>query len=263
MTDDLLKAISSETNGQEIKSLKHAFDVIEEIKQRDGARLTELVEATEMSSSSVHKHLMTLVESDFVTKEGDEYRVGLRFLEMGAHAREQVVGSKEIEMKARELAERTEETIEFTTHEHGRAVVLFRETGRRGVLTEGKVGKRFYIHQCAAGKAILAELPDETIEQLIEHNGLPPMTEDTITDRERLFDEVGTIRERGFATNNGESTAGLRAVAVPLLAPDDSPIGAFAVAGPKHRMGEQHLTEELPDLIKSVVTELELNLAHS
>lgn len=263
MADALENALPTEKSGQEIQSLKRTFNIVAEIKDRNGARLTELVDATEMSSSSVHKHLTTLLQCDFVTKKGDEYHVGLRFLDEGAHARSQIRGANLIEKKVRELAEKTEETVQFTTHEHGRAVVLYRDTGRHGVPTKGKVGKRFYIHQCSAGKAILSTFPDETVRRFIDHHGLPALTDATVTDEERLFEELATVRERGFATNYGESTAGLRATAVPLTAPDDSTVGAFAVAGPKHRMGDERLTDDLPQLLKSVVNELELNLAYS
>ena len=252
-----------ETNGKTIKSLENCFAIVTELQERDGARVTELANATGLSKSSVYKHLTTLYENDFVTKVGDEYRLGLRFLDVGSYVRGEIEGSRIIKAKLREIAEETEETAQFTVEEHGRAVVLFRETGRRGVLTKGRVGKRFYVHQTAAGKAILSQLPDERVRAFLDRNGLPAATPSTVTDREELFAELEEIRERGFSYNREESTEGLHAVGVPLMAPDGGVLGAFAVAGPTHRMKDERLTGEIPDLVRSVVNELELNLTHS
>jgi DNA-binding IclR family transcriptional regulator len=263
MNDGISGTSAGGKSPQTLKSLGNSFAIITELQAREGARVTELANATGLSKSSVYKHLATLVEHDFVTKEGDNYRLGFRFLDIGSHVRNQIEGSRVIKEKLREVAEETEETAQFTTEEHGRAVVLFRETGRRGVLTKGRVGKRFYVHQTAAGKAILSQFPDEHVRAVLARNGLPPATEATIADESALFTELEAVRERGYAYNDEESTKGLRAVAVPLMAPDDSVLGAFAVAGPTHRMKDARLEGDLPDLLRSVVNELELNLAHS
>ncbi|WP_336361654.1 IclR family transcriptional regulator [Haladaptatus sp. ZSTT2] len=259
------KNSGSKTGGNNpptLKSLDNTFTIITELQERGGARVTELANATELSKSSVYKHLTTLVSHDLVTKKADQYHLGLRFLDVGAHVRHQIEGARIIKEKLREVAEETEETAQFTTEEHGRAVVLFRETGRRGVLTKGRVGKRFHIHQTAAGKAILSQFSDERVRDLIARNGLPRATKGTIVDEDELLDDLEAIRERGYSYNNEESTKGLRAVAVPLMAPDRNVLGAFAVAGPTHRMNQDRLDGELPELLRSVVNELELNLTH-
>lgn len=249
--------------GQRVKSLEHAFAIIQELQEREQAGVTELATATGLSKSSVYKHLATLGANDFVTKEGSEYRLGLRFLDIGADIRSRLHGAHVIRRKLREIAEETEETAQFSTMEHDRAVVLFRDTGRRGVLTKGRVGKRFYLHQTAGGKSILAQLSDEHVREILDANGLPAATPNTITDESVLLDELEEIRERGFAYNFEESTEGLRAVGVPLRGPNGEVLGAFAVAAPTHRMRGDRLENELPDLVQSVVNELELNLAHS
>lgn len=255
--------IGVDAGSQRLKSLEHTFAIVTELQERERAGVTELARATDLSKSSVYKHLATLAAGDFVTKDGDEYRLGLRFLDIGAQVRTRVDGARVIRSKLREIAEETEETAQFSTMEHGRAVVLFRDTGRRGVLTKGRVGKRFYLHQTAGGKSILAQLSDERIHELVETYGLPAATPNTITDEETLFEELERVRERGFAYNYEESTEGLRAVGVPLRGPDRTVLGAFAVAAPTHRMKDDRLETELPDLVQSVVNELELNLAHS
>ncbi|SFL45415.1 transcriptional regulator, IclR family [Halogranum rubrum] len=250
-------------DGRTLKSLERSFAIISELKEREVAGVTELANATGLSKGSVHKHLATLRAGDFVTKDDRAYRLGLRFLDIGADVRNQIEGNTLIQEKLRELAEETGETAQFTVREHGRAVVLYRETGMQGVFSKGRVGKRFHIHHTAAGKAMLAQMPREEVQRLIDTYGLTAATENTITTETALFDELDKVRKQGFAINESESTRGLRAVAVPIVDSDENILGAFAIAGPAHRLKHEQLENEISDLIHRSVNELELNLAHS
>lgn len=252
-----------ETEGSTIQSIDTSFAVVTALRERDGAGVTELAEETGLSKSSVHKHLRSLMKHDFVVKEGNEYRIGLRYLDFGAHARAQIPGSREITQKLRELANEAGESVQFAVEERGRAVVLYRDVSHGGVYSRGRVGRRFYLHQTAAGKAILSRRSDQWIREIIDRHGLPKTTPHTISDEATLFEQLAEIRERGVAFNNEESTEGLRSVAVPVTGPDGDVLGAFAVAGPTHRLTDARFETEIPNLLRSVVNELELNLAHS
>lgn len=246
-----------------IKSVETSLEIVDELQRRDGARVSELADAIGKSKGTIHKHLITLLKYDYVVKDGDTYRIGLRFLDVGGYALHQIDGLQYIEPKIDELAEITGETVQFSVEQGGRSTVLSRKAGQNGVFSRARVGKRFYMHQIAGGKTVLANLPDERVREIIDRHGLPATTDETITSEEALFEELEEVRERGYAFNIDESTRGLRAVGVPLMGPDGSVLGAFAVAGPSHRMRGERFESEIPDMTRSVINELELNLAHS
>lgn len=246
-----------------IKSVETSLEIVDELQARDGARVSELAAATGKSKGTVHKHLITLLKHDYVVKDGDQYRIGLRFLDVGGYALHRVDGLQHIEPKVRELADLTGETVQFSVEQRGRSVILYRKAGQKGVFSRARIGKRFYMHQVAGGKAILSQLPEERAREIVSRHGLPSATDETITDETALFEELEEVRERGYAFNVDESTQGLHAVAVPITGPDGGVLGAFAVAGPSHRMRGEWFEDEIPDMIRSVVNELELNLAHS
>lgn len=263
MADPLYTAPRSESTGATIQSLETTLTVISELEQRGEAGVTELATAIGVSKSSVHKHLTTLRRHDFVVKEGDAYQLGMRFLDVAGRLQKRIEGANLIQEKVRELAETTEETAQFAVAEHGRAVIVFREAGSHGVYTKGRVGKRFYIHQTSTGKAMLSRMNNEEVRWFARHQGLPKLTEDTITDIDTLIAELEEIRERGYAINRNETTRGLRSVGVPVHGAIEEVIGAIAVVGPSSRMRDDRLERELPELIQGVVNELELNLAYS
>lgn len=246
-----------------VQSVGTTLELIKALQERNGsARISTLANDLNRSKSTVHKHLATLRSRDFVVKNDNIYSLGLRFLDVGGHVRSNFQGANRIKQKIRELSQQTEELAQFMTEERGRSVVLYREVGSNGVNTRTRVGKRLHLHQLASGKAILAHLTESRVDEIIAHRGLPQATETTITDRDELDEELARIRERGVAYSFGESTQGLNAVAVPMLAPDNVVLGACVVSGPSHRLKGKRLEEDLPDLLLSVVNELELNLAY-
>jgi DNA-binding IclR family transcriptional regulator len=252
-----------DAEGSTIRSIDTSFAIVTALRERNGAGITELADATGLSKSSVHKHLRSLMKHDFVVKSGTEYRLGLRYLDFGAHVRAQVTGSTEIKHKLRELATETGESVQFAVEERGQSVVLYRDVTPGGVYSRGRVGRRFHMHQTAAGKAILSQFSDQWVREIIDRHGLPKATPHTVSDEAALFEDLEAIRDRGVAFNSEESTEGLRSVAVPVTGHEGDVLGAFAVAGPIHRLTNERFETELPDLVRSVVNELELNLAHS
>ncbi|THE66124.1 IclR family transcriptional regulator [Salinadaptatus halalkaliphilus] len=223
--------------------------------------VTEISQATDISTSSVHKHLRTLQEYDFVEKDGQTYSLGLQFLDIGGFVRSKYPGSREIKLHMQELAQRTDKNAFFTVEENGRAVVLYREVGRNGVPMRSRVGTRFYMNQAAGGLAILAEYSTDRIDEIIDRHGLPPATPETITDRDQLLTELERTRERGYAMTVGETTEGVQSIAVPVTQPENKIIGACAVSGPIHRMGDPD--EDLLQLLRSMTNELELSITYS
>lgn len=245
-----------------VKSVETTISIAEALQELEEATLTEIAGEIDLSKGAVYKHMVTLERNGFVTKENDKFRLGFRFLDFGVVARSQFSDANLIQSKTRELASETDEVAVFAIEENDRSITLFRESGSKGVFTRSRVGKRLPLHQTASGKAMLAHLPQSKVREILDNVGLASATENSVTDEEALFEELKQIREQGYAINRAESTGKLRAVGVPVI-PEDTVIGGIAIAGPHHRMDKDRLTEELPQLLLSVVNELELNIAYS
>jgi len=117
------------------------------------------------------------------------------------------------------------------------------------------------MHYNSGGKAILAHLPDREVNVIIDEYGLPAQTENTITTRETLFDELERIREQGYALNLSEDLKGIHAIGVPLTF-DGEIQGALSIAGPAHRLSKERCEGEVFDQLRAATDEIELNLAY-
>lgn len=239
------------------------FDIIEAIKASGGMTITQLSDELGYAKSTVHRHLKTLEEIDYVVEDTEGYHLGLRFLDLGQHARRRHRGYALAREKVEELAEETEERVQFIVKEHGDAVYLHRACGKYAVHTDPGIGSRIPLHATATGKAILASLDEDELRDILDRITLTSITEATITDRDQLFEELETIRERGYSYNYQENLEGLNAIAVPVVDPNLGVIGAIGVSGPTNRLTGNWFEEELPNLLLGTVNELELNIAHN
>lgn len=246
-----------------VKSVETAFRILDALKDLDGAGVSELAAHLDIPKSTIHNYLSTLVQEEYVVKNGSSYHVGIRFLEYGAYARVQLAIYEIAIPEVNELATTTGELANLMVEEHGRGSYLHRARGDKAVQVEAHVGTRVPLHGTALGKAIIAHLPRERVDEIVDRHGLPASTTNTITDRETLDDELTQIREEGLAFDDEERIAGLRCVAAPILSKNDRVLGAISVSGPSNRVRDDRFTEELPKQVLETVNVIELNVTYS
>lgn len=246
--------------GRTLSTTETSFDVAEALKDLNGARVTEVADHLGISKSVAHGHLSTLLQRGYLVREGDEYHLGLRFANLGEYAKTRKSAFSNVIQMATELAAETNLESDFIVDENGRGVYLKTEIGTTDPNLYPAVGDRVYLHSTAAGKSILANYPQSRVDSIIERWGLPAQTENTITDRQELFERLETVRELGYGINKGENKPGIRAVGSCVTGPDGSIIGAVAVSGPKYRMKGEYFKQELPKIVLEYVEELESEL---
>lgn len=248
----------AEGSWRTIESVKTSIDILHALRELDGAGVTEIANHLSLAKGTVHSHLATLKEEEFVIKEGNTYAISLRFLDFGEYAKNRIPHLDILKQELDALADETGEVVQFLTEEHGRGVYLYKARGQFAVETASYVGKRTALHCTALGKAILSQLPEERVQWIIDRHDLPPKTDNTITDRGELFEELRAIREQGYSTDDEEILRGLRCVASPVSKPDGNPLGAVSIAGPTSRMNGERFHEALPELITSTANVIEI-----
>lgn len=246
-----------------VGATEKALRILDALKQLDGAGVTELARTLNISKGTIHNHLSTLEEKEYVVKNGSNYRLSLRFLELGEYVRHHTrlldIAKPEIDR----LAEQTGEIANLMIEEHGRGVYLYISNGENAVKLDTKVGSRQYLHTSALGKTILANMEDKQFETVINRHGLPAETSNTVTDKETLHKELDQIRERGFAFDGEERAEGIRCVAAPITNNNDRLLGAVSVSGPSTRLKSTWFREEIPEQIQNTATVIGINASYS
>lgn len=249
--------------GRPVKTTETAFELFEIVKDQGGLTLTEISDRIALSVGTVHRHLTTLCEHGYLQKRDQRYYTGMRFLEFGLHSRRRNLlfrtGKEQADKAATEIGEK----VWLVTHQNGRSYHLYRGKGDQITQTAINTGSRGFLHQTAAGKAILSTLPDDEVAGIVERWGLPAATESTITDEETLFDELDDVRQQGYAFNRGESNEGFKAVGTPVQDGSDQPIGAVSISGPANRLAGPYFEEELAQKTLTLANEIEINIKYA
>jgi DNA-binding IclR family transcriptional regulator len=242
-----------------VKAVQNAIRILEKLRELNGARVTTLERNLDFTKGTIHSHLATFEEMGFVVKEGETYQLGLQFLDLAHQAKWRYQILDVVEDEVDRLAEKSDEMALFTVEENAQGICLYKSEGANAVQTEIYMGYRNELYHTAVGKAILAFLPEERRQAIVEQKVLDPLTENTITDKQQLLDEIELIRERGFAYNHGETIPGLVGIGAPVRDQDGGVLGAISVIGPASRIDEQRLEHDLPQLLEQTVNVIEIN----
>jgi len=246
-----------------ITATRTSLRIVEALKRLNGADLTTVASDLDIAKSTVHNHLKTLEDEGYVTSEDSVYRVSLRFLELGEYKRNQMDIYEKIRPEVNSLAEKTGEMANAAVEENGEGVYITRAEGTQAVTVDTYAGKRVKLHCTALGKTLLAQLPEERVDEIVEMQGLPARTENTITDLAELKQELADVREQGHAYDREERLPGLRCVAAPVIPEERGPVAALSVSGPTTRIEGEMFHEEIPKLLRSAANVVEINLIHS
>ncbi|MFZ5626362.1 MAG: IclR family transcriptional regulator [Bacillota bacterium] len=218
--------------------------------ERNEWGISELARELGLAKSIVHRLVSTLEQGGFLEQNPltHRYRLGLRLFELGSL----VAADREVRQYAlpvmQELAAETGETVNLTVvnYQTWEGVCLATVDSPQSVKFTTRVGTSMPLHWGASHKILLAFLQDEEIRQAIEVKGLPGLTANTITSVERLWQEVATIRARGYALSFEEVDPGAAAVAAPIFGCDGRIAAGLTVVGPLYRLTEKKIQAIIP-----------------
>lgn len=247
-----------------VGSVVNAFTILEALYASNGAGITELADELDVSKSTIHSHLQTLTDLGYVTKRGTEYELGLRFLTFGGYVRDRTDLYQIAKEGADELAEETGELAAISTESSGENIYLYQVRGTKAMSLDSHLGARLPLHCTATGKAILASMPEDRVDEIVDRVGLPRTTENTITDRDALREELAAIADRGVSFDDEERIEGMRGLACPIVHQEQEVVlGAIGVTGPTNRMSGTRFEEDIPNLLTRIARMIEINATYA
>lgn len=200
-------------------------------------QLAEVSERAGLNKTTAHRLLQALHSESLLDRNpvNGAYRLGPALMALGVQA----LSSNDLRLRARPLLKRlAEETGETATLEvpiDDTMLILDEVTGSHFVGAAGNVGTRWPIHATSTGKALIA-FDERGADRLGE--SLEGLTAHTITERNRLLEQLGEIRRRGFAETVDELEDGFSGVAAVVRGGTGQVLGALSICGPTQRLSE-------------------------
>jgi DNA-binding IclR family transcriptional regulator len=223
---------------------------------RHGTTTVELGRRLGLHRTTVHRFLQTLARRGYAEQisDSDRYRVGLKVLGL-ASATMAGLSLRDVAMPILEaLNQATNETVHLVMMDRGEVVTIDRIEAEHPVALRTYIGARRPAYCSAAGKAMLAYMPQTQVDQVLAL-GMPPRTAKTITDPVQFKAQLWEVTRRGFALDDEENLEGVRCAAAPVFNLEGRLAGGISLSAPAMRVDDARLLE-LAGLVRDAAREL-------
>lgn len=214
-----------------VAAVEKAIRILNFLAEHPNSSFSEIFTALGLSKSTTYQTLSTLETYHYVTRmENRRYSLDLGLLPLlsGIPKRNDLVEC------ARGPLEKLAADTGFTVHlctltDSHYGLCIFKIDGVNFTIRTTAVGKELTLHSSAAGKALLAWLPEERLVQCLSNIEYTPFTDTTITTPEAYREELRRTRERGFSIDNGEGAKGSLGIGVPIFSSGENLLGAISI----------------------------------
>jgi DNA-binding IclR family transcriptional regulator len=236
--------VVAKTDGPyQLHGLERAVSVLEVLSESQAPlSLAEICRRMNLHKSTTHRSLMVLERSALIERTSENrFRLGLKLYELGNRAVEQIDLRARVYPFFRRLAMDVRETVHLGVLQKTSVVYLDKVEPNRRICMSSKMGSSNPVYCTSLGKAMLAFQPEETIAKIVSNIRFTRYTPKTLCSREKLFEQLETVRRRGYAIDDEEIELGVRCVGAPIFNEDRWAIAAVSISGPTSRITAQNV----------------------
>lgn len=242
-----------------VQSVERVFELLELITDSgDDVTLSALSASTDLPLPTIHRLLRTLVVLGYARQLSNRrYALGPRLIRLGDGANKQFGALARPQLQS--LVDRLGESANMAVLNSDMIVYIAQVPSLHSMRMFTEVGRRAHLHDTGAGKAILAELPEERVRAIAARTGLPTPTEHSIGNVDDLLAEITRIKARGYSVDDGEQEIGVRCYAMAI--PDAPTPMAISVSGPVARVDDSFAERAIPllrEAVASIAVELKV-----
>jgi len=233
-----------------IQSVSHALDVIEELCKACGeVGVTELSKRLKLHKNNVFRLLATLELRGYVdqNKETEDYRLGVKALQMGQSylAQSNLVGRATPILK--ELSEAVGETVSLATLQAGSVQFPLSIESKRPVKVAPRIAVSFSAKMSAAGRLLTAQLPDTMLAEILASNTVQDVAIKT---------QLGELRSSGQIVDRGAIEADVVSICRVVRGNNNEVVGAIEVLAPQYRAKIDVLVPKIEEAANQLSTAL-------
>jgi DNA-binding IclR family transcriptional regulator len=204
---------------QPVKSADRTLDIFELLAANpNGLTVSEISQRLGLARSSTHGLVRTLHSRGYLMQDDSRrFHLGAGLIQLGLN----VVDRLELRVAARGPLERlvaaTHDTALLVVPDRGDLLYVDKIlSDARDVRTDPRVSSRRPLQCSSLGKALLAALDDQAVEELIDRIGIERATEHSIGDRDALMEDLERTRARGYSVDAQEAILGVWCVGAPV-----------------------------------------------
>lgn len=234
----------------QVQSVARAIEILRCFRYRPEMGISEIAAEMNLNKSTVFGLVNTLAGYGYLEQVSGnrKYRLGIELFEMGNLVLSRIDIRNEAKELCAPLVQKYPATVHIATHSEGEVIYVDKLDAESSLISASSVGKRLPMHCTGVGKALLAHLPEAYMDQFLQFP-LKKMTENTITTRQQLVEELVSVRRTGIAMDQEEVESGLSCIAAPIFQGNGEPVLAISLSFPYGRIHNVNLEEVKEELL--------------
>ncbi|MEU5872222.1 IclR family transcriptional regulator C-terminal domain-containing protein [Glycomyces sp. NPDC047369] len=210
-------ATSAPRNSDYVQTLARGLAVIRSFSaEREAMTLSEVAKETGLTRATARRFLLTLTELGYVRFDGRYFALTPRVLELGFAYLSSLSLPEIAQPHLERLVAEVQESASVAVLDDTDIVYVSRVATQRIMRVSINIGTRFPAASTSMGRVLLADLPGYRLDEILESIELTAFTPHTITDTDRLREELEQVKAQGWAFVDQELEEGLRSIAVPI-----------------------------------------------
>jgi len=234
---------ADDTVGDSAQTLRRGLGVLKLLTrfQPDGLGVSEIARRLGLSKTTAIRLTRTLLDERFVVQDAStrRYRLGPESYAVGLAAEPSYALQRVAEPVLKSLAMETGDWIFFTVRHGLEAICISRASANRQYPQKAlRVGDRHPLGLGTGGLAILAALPDDQVEEIVQANaGVYGAVYSNMTAAivRRMVRET---RVRGYSFVPGTLSPGYWGIGIPLLQTSGEPVAAIVLVSTPRRLND-------------------------
>ncbi len=251
-------------NNNETQSLHRAVSILDCFREdQPELGVREIARQLDLHPSTVGRMLVTLASLGILNQDPEtkRYRMGSKVLAWSTVYMSQLDLRSEARPYMEDLYQATEETISLDIPDGNCRVCIERIESKHNLRWVAHIGERMPYYASAAGKTLLAYMPAQQKEEIVQNTSMERLTPKTTIDPKILHLEMEIIKQRGYAVSQGERVEGVSCVAAPIFDSTGKAIGAITISAPSTRFSEEKILE-FADLLMKATGKISQNMGY-
>ncbi len=243
-----------------VTSVDRALTILEVLSQsKKGLTNSEVSRKLSLPKSTISYILRTLRQRGYLYKDDNlgKYRLTAKLFSLGSQGLHGLALHDIALPVLQEVVDKTGLAGHLAILD-GHEAVYIEKIDRPGFIKmDTWVGRRMEVHCTSVGKALIAHLAQETVEEIVKAKGLPKHTPETITSLNQLLLELAKVRAAGYALDNSENNHDVRCIAAPIFNMQRKVEAALGLTGTESQMR----LEKLKGYVK-LIKQAAKNISH-
>ncbi|WP_294569987.1 IclR family transcriptional regulator [uncultured Arthrobacter sp.] len=244
-SNDVTDGTTNDPPNYPIGSVDNALRLLHLFSEQATVRIADASRELGVARSTAHRMVQMLQYRGLVSQDSETraYRAGPELVRMALSIVQQLDVRSVAVPVMKQVRDQVNETVHLSELRGDKVLFLNSIEGTRSVRVGSRMGMTMPAHSTSAGKVLLAGLSTQEVRAIYTASRLPSATDQTITSVRDLLAELELARMNGYASNFGESEAGVHAVAVPIRDANSHVRAALAIAAPPERLAKSQLAE--------------------